>query len=323
MPGLIATTPGRRADPFDVRDWALLAVTAAAWGSAYYFIEVGLRGLEPEAIAFIRVAFGAVLLACLPGARAGRIEGRDRARVALLGVLWLAVPLVLFPIAQQWVSSAEAGMVTGAMPVFTAAIAVLLLRRLPRTPQIAGILLGFAGISAIAVSTARGAGAHPLLGVILLLAAVICYALSTNVAVPLEQRYGALPVIFRALVVASVLLVVPGAIGLAESSFASWSLVAMLPLGLGSTGVGYVTFSTLAGRVGATRASATIYFLPLVAIALGVSFLDETVGVTQLAGTGLVLAGAWFTSRSTERAKKHRSAPSVVDRPRNQSVDGR
>jgi drug/metabolite transporter (DMT)-like permease len=304
VPRLITTAAGSREEAFAAWDWTLLVVTALAWGSAYYFIQVGLRGLEPAAIAFVRVALGAGLLACVPGARAGVIERRDGRRIALLGLLWLALPFALFPIAQQWVSSAEAGMVTGATPVFTAVIAALLLRRTPGSAQIVGIALGFAGVSTIAVSAARGSGAHPVLGVVLLLAAVLCYALSSNVAVPLQQRYGSLPVILRALLVASVLLVVPGSIGLAQSSFRSWSLAAMVPLGLVSTGIGYVTFSTLAGRVGATRASATIYFLPLVAIVLGFSFLDETVSVAQLVGTGLVLAGAWFTSRATARRRQ-------------------
>src|SRR4029077_11096425 len=107
---LIVTGEGTGAGGCEAGDWALLAVTALMWGSAYLFIEIGLRGLEPTAIAFVRVALGAGLLIALPPARSGRIEGRDRARVALLGLLWMAVPLTLYPIAQQWVTSAEAGM---------------------------------------------------------------------------------------------------------------------------------------------------------------------------------------------------------------------
>jgi drug/metabolite transporter (DMT)-like permease len=49
--------------------------------------------------------------------------------------------------------------------------------------------------------------------------------------------------------------------------------------------------------VGGPRASVAIYFLPLVAIGLGVVFLDETVAPVALAGVGLVLLGAWITSR--------------------------
>jgi drug/metabolite transporter (DMT)-like permease len=40
-----------------------------------------------------------------------------------------------------------------------------------------------------------------------------------------------------------------------------------------------------------------LYFLPVVAIALGVIFRDETIAAISLVGTGLVLAGAYLTSR--------------------------
>ena len=39
------------------------------------------------------------------------------------------------------------------------------------------------------------------------------------------------------------------------------------------------------------------YFIPVVAIALGVVFLDERVAPAALLGTVLVLVGAWLTSR--------------------------
>jgi drug/metabolite transporter (DMT)-like permease len=40
--------------------------------------------------------------------------------------------------------------------------------------------------------------------------------------------------------------------------------------------------------------------VPIVAIALGVIFLDEMVGRLALIGTGLVVLGAWITSRPEE-----------------------
>ncbi len=266
------------------------------WGSAYLFIEIGLEGLEPTAIALVRVALGAAFLAAIPAARHAAIARHDRARIALLGALWLAVPLTLYPVAQQWVSSATAGMITGAQPLIAATIATALLRRAPTSRQIVGLLLGFAGVVAIVTASASGGGANNLLGTLLVLVAVCCYSLSTNVAVPLQQRYGSLPVILRALAVALALLAVPGAIGLAGSSFGGGSALAMLPLGLLSTGAGYVTFTVLLGRAGATRGAVAIYFVPVVAIALGALFQDESVAAVALLGTVAVLGGAWATS---------------------------
>jgi drug/metabolite transporter (DMT)-like permease len=80
----------------------------------------------------------------------------------------------------------------------------------------------------------------------------------------------------------------------------SWSLesaLAMLPVGILGTGVAFVLMATLAARVGGPRASIAIYFLPLVAILLGVIVLGERVAPIALVGVGLVMAGAWIASR--------------------------
>jgi drug/metabolite transporter (DMT)-like permease len=55
--------------------------------------------------------------------------------------------------------------------------------------------------------------------------------------------------------------------------------------------------ATLTARVGGPRASVAIYFLPIVAIALGVLILGETVAPIALGGVLLVMVGAWIASR--------------------------
>ena len=51
------------------------------------------------------------------------------------------------------------------------------------------------------------------------------------------------------------------------------------------------------GRVGPTRGSVAVYFIPIVAMVLGVAFRSEVVLPVQWAGTAVVLFGAWLTSR--------------------------
>jgi drug/metabolite transporter (DMT)-like permease len=74
-------------------------------------------------------------------------------------------------------------------------------------------------------------------------------------------------------------------------------VLAMLPLGVLGTGLAYVAMTVLVGRAGAARGSVSIYFVPVVAILLGVLFRDERVAAIALVGTSLVLVGAWLTSR--------------------------
>ena len=110
------------AEAFGPLDWALLAGVALTWGASFLFIELGLRNFEPGLVAFLRVFFGAVTLAIVPGARRP-VPRSDWPLVALLGVIWMAVPFMLFSVAQQWIESSLAGMINAAAPLFTALIA--------------------------------------------------------------------------------------------------------------------------------------------------------------------------------------------------------
>ncbi len=107
---LIETTHGTRREAFGSREWALLAAVAAIWGSSFLFIEIGLEHFGPGLVAFGRVAIGALTLASLPGSRRS-VDRADLPRVALLGIVWMAAPLLLFPIGQQWIDSSLAGMI--------------------------------------------------------------------------------------------------------------------------------------------------------------------------------------------------------------------
>ena len=145
-------------------------------------------------------------------------------------------------------------------------------------------------------------GASTILGVLLLLLATVLFGLSANITVPLQQRYGALPVVWRAQLVAAFLILPYGLASIFNSTFDPASLWAVLVLGLGATGLGFVLMASLVGRAGATRGAVVIYFLPVVATLLGVVFRGESVGAVATVGLTLIVAGAYLTSRREARA---------------------
>ena len=292
---LIETAQGTRREAFGPQEWGLLVAIAAMWGSSFLFIEIGLEHFGPGVVAFGRVAVGALTLSLLRGSHRP-VDRSDLPRVALLGVVWMAAPLLLFPIGQQWIDSSLAGMLNGAVPIFAAVTAAILLRRLPASRLLVGIAVGFVGVVGVLWPATRDADATAL-GASLVLLAVLCYGVAANIAVPLQQRYGALPVLLRAQMVALVLLAPAALVSLPNSKFAWSSTLAVVALGFFGTGWAFVAMTTLVGRVGATRGSVAIYFLPVVAIVLGVVFENETIAAISLVGTGLVLAGAYLTSR--------------------------
>lgn len=288
-----ATVAG--SDSFAALDWALVTGVALAWGASFLFIEIGLEHFAPGLVAFGRVFMGALTLALIPGARVP-VPRSELPAIALLGMTWMAAPLLCFAIAQQWIDSSLAGMINASAPLFTAVVAACAARALPGRLQAAGLVVGFLGVVAITLPS-LGEGESTNLGVALIVLAAVLYGFAFNIAGPLQRRNGALPVIWRAQLFALIPLAPVAAFGVPESSFGWGSLAAIVALGAAGTALAFVWFATLVGRVGATRASLTIYFIPVVAIALGALLLDEPLHVAALLGTALVLLGAALTSR--------------------------
>lgn len=293
---MITTTHGTRPQAFGAADWALLAAAASIWGSSFLWIEYGLESFRPPVVTTARVALGVLALAVVPAARRTSIDRGDWPRVVVVGVTWTGIPLLLFPVAQRWIDSSLAGMINGAVPLTTALVTVLVLRVLPGRIQLAGLVAGFGGVVCIAWPSVQDADATAL-GVALVVAAVFLYGVGVNVAVPLQQRYGSLPVLLRALLVALAIVMPVGLAALPGSEWDPGSAAAMLPLGLLGTGWAYVALVTLSGRAGAARGAVAIYFTPVVAIVLGVVVRHEHVAVISLIGAAFVILGAWLTSR--------------------------
>lgn len=293
---LPTTSRGTSLDAFGASEWGLLIGIALIWGSSFFFIAIGLEAFSPGVVTMARVALGAAALGFVGRARRA-IEREDMARVLVLGVIWIAIPLTLFPIAQQWISSSVTGMLNAATPVSAAIWATLLLRRAPGRNQLIGIAIGFIGVVAISVPELRDSSANAL-GAGLSLLAVALYGLSANMAVPLQQKYGALPVLLRAQLAALVIVVPVGIAQIGASSWAWDAALAMIPLGVLGTGLAFVFMANLVGRVGAPRGAIAIFFVPVVAIILGVAILDEKVAPIAIVGAALVIAGAWVASRA-------------------------
>ena len=287
-------------------DWAMLAGTAVTWGGSFLFMDLGLEHFAPPLIAFGRIAIGAATLALLPAARQP-VPRSEWPQIALLGITWMAIPFLLLAIAQQWIDTGLAGMINATAPLFTALIGALLVRALPSRLQGIGLVLGFVGVVAISLPSVEGSS--NLLGVVLVLSAALLYGFAFNIAAPLQARNGSLPVTLRAMLVAAAALLPAAFIGALESSFAWSSLLAVVALGSLGTGLAFIWFTTLIGRVGPARAAISIYFVPVVAVALGAVFLEERAHPAALLGTAMVLGGAYLTSRPAGPVPGDRGGP--------------
>jgi drug/metabolite transporter (DMT)-like permease len=90
--------------------------------------------------------------------------------------------------------------------------------------------------------------------------------------------------------------------------FKAWGSVVVL--GTACTAVALVVFFVLLTEAGPSRASVITYINPVVAVTLGVAFLDESLGAASAAGLLLILAGSYVsTGGRVRRTRAPRGAP--------------
>ena len=295
---------------FGVTEWLLTAITALIWGSSFLLIAIVIDDMASSVVPLGRVTFGALVLAFVPGARQ-LIPRHEWPRLIYLGLIWMAIPFLLFPLAEETTSSAVAGMINGALPISTVAVAALMARRLPHITQIIAVLIGTIGILLISYGSISTAGSADLRGVLLLIGAVLCYAIGVNVVTPLQRRYGSLPVLLHVIAFAILWTLPAGIEGLSKSEFSWQSSLALVVLGTVGTGGAFTLFGVLLKRTGPVRGMIGVFFTPIVATVLGVTLRSEALSVISVAGMLVVIAGAKMTSRP-ERYGPEREAESLA-----------
>jgi drug/metabolite transporter (DMT)-like permease len=254
-------------------------------------------------ITLVRVGLGALALALLPLARRDtRIEPEDRLRVVALSVFWVALPFTLFPIAEQHISSAVAGLLNGGTPIFAAIFAMVLLRQPTRGAQLLGIGAGFVGVVLVSLPSI-GEGSNETFGVALVVLATVCYGFAVTVSGPLQQRYGSVNLMAKVLALATIWTAPYGLWQVGDARWEAGPLVAIAVLGIVGTGIAFALMGTLVGRVGSTRASFITYLIPVVALVLGVVFRGDEIVVLEIVGVGFVIAGAYLAGRRTTAAR--------------------
>src|SRR5215813_7399724 len=263
-------------------EWVILSLPGLIWGASYLFIADALGAIGPGGVTFVRLAVGFLTLSLFPSARKPVLRS-DWGKIVALGAFWMAFPLSMFPFAERYVSSALTGMLNGANPLFTATVAALTAWKLPSRRMMVGIAIGIAGAVVIALPT-LSEGRSTVAGVGMILAALVSYGVALNLASPLQQRNGALPVILRAQFVALVLVAPFGLKDVFHVRWAPGPLAALLALGVLSTGIAFAIMSVSAGRFGATRASSAAFLIPAEALVLGVVFRGEHVALLSVVG---------------------------------------
>jgi drug/metabolite transporter (DMT)-like permease len=262
------------------------------------WISIATDETSPFVVAEARLLVGALTAAAavaLVGARmrADHAPSALRpwlARGLVLSLIQAAIPFVLMAYAQRQIPSGVAAIINSGAPLWVALVALLGIagtagERLPSW-RLPGLLVGIAGV-AVLVGGSPGA---QLDGQLLMVAVVVTYASGGLYA---QHALSGAPPHTAALLATALgaIVMLPFGIAAIVDPPDLGATAALIALGVLPTGLGYVIYFTLIRRIGTTRSLTVTYLMPLVAIALGVTFLNESVEPAAAAGLVLILLG--------------------------------
>ena len=277
-------------------EWLLALGMALTWGSSFLLIDIIIRDAPATFVPFGRSFFGMVALFFVPGSRQ-KIDRRHQPRLLILGLIWMALPFLLFPLAEQTVASSIAGMMNGALPVVVAIITAMWVRKAPSLQRIFAVVVGFIGIFLIAAPSIRDGGSADVKGIVYLTLALLCYAVGLNIARPLQAIYSPATLMLRVVAISTLLSAPLGVVAMRSTTFSLELIGATVFLGALGSGIAFLLFGTLLKRTGPVRSMIPTYFTPIVGTFLGVLFNDENILMLSIVGMLIVIFGAWLTSR--------------------------
>lgn len=288
------------------RAWVALATVYVVWGSTFLGIALAGETIPPLFAAAVRFTIVGALMAGWVIARHGtqrfREGRRPWAEAVFTGLLLIGSNAVLF-VAERDVPIGLASLIIASVPLW-----IVLLRAVtgdrPKAGAIAGAVIGFAGV-ALLIRPSGQAGVGALL---LVLGSAVMWALGTFLSTRMRMFEDTVTTVSVQAFAGGVFLLPLGLLlrdgeSLDPSSWSSRSIFGLVYLIFVGSLVGYTTYVWLLGHVPLGTVATYAYVNPIVAIALGVIVLDETVTWTIVGGAAVVLAGvALVISRESRDA---------------------
>jgi drug/metabolite transporter (DMT)-like permease len=280
------------------RGWAAFAAVSVLWGIPYLFIKIAVdHGATPSFVAFGRVALAAAILLPL-AVRAGALRGLGRRRRPLMAfaAVEIAIPFPLIAFGEQHVSSSLTAILIATVPLTVAVLALRFDRseRVDRS-RMGGLLVGLAGVVLLLGVDVAGS-ADELLGAAAILVAVVGYAAGPLIVKRALADVDPLGPVAAALAISAVMLAPFAVVDLPATTPEASALWSIAVLGVACTALAFIADFILIAEVGASRATVITYVNPIVAVALGVALLGESLTFAAVAGLLLILAGSWLAT---------------------------
>jgi len=293
---------------------ALIAIVL--WGCSFVATRIALRELSPVTLIFTRFAFGTGLLVlALLARRKPLVPPADSwPMLALMGFVGVFLHQLLQSYALVTTTAVRAGWLIGLIPLWSALIAGVFLGERFGAVKSAGLALGFAGAVVVVTRGRLGPGVLALpttRGDLLILASTLNWAIFGALGHGTLRRLGSLRATTGAMFLGWLMLAL---LFVRNEGWRDYprltgpGIAAVLFLGFGASGLGYLFWYGALAKIETTRVAAFLYLEPLVTLIASMAVLGEEVHAATIVGGLMVLGGVALVQRPPRRAPAARPA---------------
>lgn len=270
-------------------------ITILIWGSTFAAIGSSLEGgYEAGHLVLVRyliASFLFIVYALFNKKQFKKPTKSDLLKIIILGWIGISVYHIGVTFGIQTIPAGTAGMLIGAAPIFTAIIAMLVLKERLTTLGWIGLGVGFAGIVLIAVGS-NGSSFSLATGALFVLGAAIATSIFFVFQKPLLARYNPieLTAYFTWAGTLPFFIFSPGLLDTLQQATAEAHLSALY-VGVFPACIAYITWAKALSFGNASAVASMMYLEPAIAITIAWVWLKEWPETLSLAGGILALAG--------------------------------
>lgn len=272
------------------------------WASSFTVTKIGVQDLPPNTFAFLRFIVSSCILSLfflLRRQSVPKISSKTWLTILSLALSGVTFYYILFNRSLMHTSASVGALIQGFIPVVVAVLAALFLKETLSLKQIAGFFLSLTGVIFIGfLNSLDGGSTNTLFGNILMIGAIICWAVYTI----LSKKLSELNVLFltTAITVIGTILFIPAVIfelsgkPLPHVSITIWVSYFIL--------VRYLQHWRTSGttalkHLSAVQVGAFLNLDPVIGAVMAIIFLKESVSVYQVLGIILVLTGGFISTK--------------------------
>ena len=278
----------------ELKNWILLILLGAVWGSAFMFIKISADDFGPILLVNLRLLLaGALFLPFLLQKKYLAYFKSHFSGILILGIFSNAFPFTMFSYASLGATSNMLGILNGTTAFMTMVVAYFWLKESITPKQIFGIILGFLGILVL-VNPANGSATLGASGFALV--GALSYSFSGVYIQKYQLNANKFVLIGWAMLFGGLFLIPLSFFNLPDQMPDNNAIAALLWLGIVSTGIAYLGYIRLIEQIGAVRTSTVTYLLPVFSIIWGSIFLHEKITWIIFGGFIFVMIGMYFAN---------------------------